>query len=60
MMSGSSTTNNYNFVDNNPYEVNTTLNLAKTYLSSDPAFSRGCCTEAALDAGTCIVKNKNP
>ena len=44
MMSGDSTTSNYSFVDNNPYEVNTAANLLLTYDSTNAAYSRGCCT----------------
>ena len=31
MMSGDSTTSDYSFIDNNPYEVTTTTLLAATY-----------------------------
>jgi hypothetical protein len=60
MMSGDSTTSDYNFVDNNPYEVETTANLALTYDSTNAKFSRGCCTAAELNTGTCDAKNSNP
>ena len=60
MMSGDSTTSDYNFVDNSPYELLTTTNLALTYDSTNALFSRGCCTKAELDGGTCSAKNSNP
>jgi len=60
MMSGASTTDDYSFVDNNPYEVNTAANLLLTYDSTNALFSRGCCKATELDNGTCEVYNKNP
>ena len=62
MMSGASTTDDYSFVDNNPYEVDTTANLLLTYdpTSTNAKYQRGCCTAAELDGGTCKAKLRHP